>query len=104
MHKGFGYLNEQGELVFWASGISKDSNNDDNKERFVRSLYPGIDNKFDGNDSTEGNGNMEHDSNDKGHNGNDYPDNKYPHRHVNDDRDTNHCNAKLLLLYTRTIC
>ncbi len=77
LENGFGYWNEQGELILEVAGdaakksggacLSSDVDNDRIIQRYHNSV------NLDGDDSTGGNED-DHDSNDEGYEGNDYPD------------------------------
>jgi len=81
LQKGFGYWNERGELILDAAagddskrGVNGGGDNGKSSSaedaRFVQKFYH--DGNMDGDDSMEGN-EEEHDSNDEGYGGNDYP-------------------------------
>lgn len=68
LQKGFGFLNERGELVLEAG--KEFNKEDDDDEEFLRLIY----NNGDVDDDDVKGDDIEHDSNDEGYDGNDYPD------------------------------
>jgi hypothetical protein len=70
LQNGFGYLNERGELVLEAGKEFNKEEDDD--EEFLRLIYNNGD-VDDDDDGVKGD-DIEHDSNDEGYDGNDYPD------------------------------
>ena len=68
LQKGFGFLNERGELVLEAGNDFNKEDDDD--EEFLRLIY----NNGDVDDDDGKGDDIEHDSNDEGYDGNDYPD------------------------------
>ena len=67
LQKGFGFLNERGELVLEAG--KEFNKEDDDDEEFLRLIY----NNGDVDDDDVKGDDIEHDSNDEGYDGNDYP-------------------------------
>lgn len=86
LQKGFGYWNEQGELILEVSGDDTKQSGDcysrANNDSFVDRFFHNGD--IDGDDSMGSNGD---DSNDEGYVGNDYPDDISNRQHDSDDYD-----------------
>ena len=95
LQQGFGYWNERGELILEADSSNRHQSGgdkgDEDDERFVQKFYHN--NGGDGDDDSmmAGNGGEdEHDSNDEGYDGNDYPDDDISFGSLGDPNDSDY--------------